>query len=97
MSIKRAALYDDARKNMGEKCTLFESLGVQNLSNEDRAKLRQMVVDYDAFTPETDPSGEHMAGSVRMRGVEYVWSFTRYPDMLALTITRGDERALSDL
>ena len=46
---------------------------VQFLPREDEARLVQLVRNFDTFTEENDPHGEHDFGSVELKGERYLW------------------------
>ena len=70
------------------------------------AELLERVRRFDAFTPDTDPYGEHDFGAVSLRGLDYFWKIDYYdPDLRfhsedkadptrtrrVLTVMRADE------
>lgn len=85
---------------------LFLTPGVMDLPVRDRLEILQLVVDFDAFTEDNDPHGEHDFGAIDHQGTRYFWKIDYYdlqkqchsPDPTdpavtcrVLTIMRADE------
>lgn len=80
--------------------------GVQALSEDDRQKLYDKVVEFKEFTKANDPHKEHDFGKIDFQGTEYFWKIDYYDPTLSyhsedntdqkktvrvLTIMRADE------
>lgn len=52
--------------------------GVQALTVEKQLELVQLVRDFDSFTEDNDPYGEHDFGKVMMDGENYFWRIDYY-------------------
>lgn len=57
--------------------------GIQEISISDYAHIIQKVRDFDTFTPDIDPHGEHDFGSFRHGGETIFWKFDYYDRTLA--------------
>jgi hypothetical protein len=102
---KISALNDFFRKNfIGGKVVLTS--GVSRLDEETCNKVLNSVKDFNSFTKDNDPYGEHDFGIVVVKGVGYYWKIDYYdsafemhsPDesdpevtQRVLTIMRKDE------
>ncbi|MFB2553794.1 DUF3768 domain-containing protein [Ensifer soli] len=101
------ALNDQLRKwplpPLGE---LFLTSSVMGLPHQDRFRILRKVMDFDAFTADNDPHGEHDFGAIAHDGVNYFWKIDYYdlrkrnhsPDPTnrdvtcrVLTVMRADE------
>jgi hypothetical protein len=80
--------------------------GVSSLGAERLAELLQLVREFDTFTPDNDPHGEHDFGAIDLGAIRYFWKIDYYdlsktvhsPDPAnqavthrVLTIMRADE------
>lgn len=72
-----AALNDLARKTF-QGCNVMLTQGIMAFSEEDQLELLQDIRAYNAFTPQTDPWGEHDFGSLEFRGRKIFWKFSYY-------------------
>ena len=61
--------------------------GIQEFSISDYAHIIQKVRDFDTFTPDNDPYGEHDFGSFVHNGEAIFWKFDYYDR----TLTAGSE------
>ena len=102
---KVAELNDSLRKTFtGGRVTITD--GVDALSDDDREQLFNLVKNFDTFTEDNDPYGEHDFGAINFKGEVYFWKIDYYdvdylylsPDISdenvtnrVLTIMRGDE------
>lgn len=79
---------------------------VQSLTDDDRNELMKQVQEFDNFTEDNDPYGEHDFGAINFKNDTYFWKIDYYdtdynyfsPDPSdpnvtnrVLTIMRGDE------
>lgn len=88
---KVAALNDDLRKTFtGGHVTITD--GVDALSDEDREQLFNLVKNFDTFTEDNDPYGEHDFGAINFKGEVYFWKIDYYDlDYLCLSPDISDE------
>jgi hypothetical protein len=68
-------LNDEARHNL-TGCRVLVTSGVQALNATDA--ILSLVQQYSAFTPDSDPFGEHDFGSFRHAGATIFWKFDYY-------------------
>lgn len=102
---KVAALNDSLRKTFTDGRVIITD-GVDALSDDDREQLFNLVKNFDTFTEDNDPYGEHDFGAINFKGEAYFWKIDYYdldylclsPDISdenvtnrVLTIMRGDE------
>ena len=82
------------------------TVGIQSLPTDDRSELLKQVQEFDKFTEDNDPYGEHDFGAISFKNDTYFWKIDYYdtdynylsPDTSdsnvtnrVLTIMRGDE------
>jgi hypothetical protein len=53
---------------------------VRSLPREDEIKLVRLVRNFDDFTKENDPYGEHDFGSVEFKGEKYFWKIDYFDE-----------------
>lgn len=95
----KIALKNDAHRKHSYQ--FYFTVGAQQA---DMLKLTKLVIDFDTFTEDNDPYGEHDFGSVELEGVKYFWKIDYYDEQLEkwsdplddrtrriLTIMRADE------
>lgn len=81
-------------------------VGIQSMPTDDRSELLKQVQEFDKFTEDNDPYGEHDFGAISFKNDTYFWKIDYYdtdynylsPDASdpnvtnrVLTIMRGDE------
>lgn len=77
-----AQLNDQCRKAMGIAGKLVQTAGICALPSEVQSALREKVETFDAFTPESDPYGEHDFGAINHEGIRVFWKIDYYaPDL----------------
>lgn len=54
------------------------TVGVQALPVDKQLKLMRLVQNFDQFTPDNDPYGEHDFGKVTLDGDEFFWKIDCY-------------------
>ena len=54
------------------------SAGVNALHDEDKVAILVAVKNFDAFTPDNDPYGEHDFGTIRHEGLKVFWKIDCY-------------------
>ncbi len=74
---KIAALNDQARRSF-TGCRVAITQGIQALGEASIASVLQEVQDFDAFTPDNDPFGEHDFGQITYEGHAIFWKFDYY-------------------
>jgi hypothetical protein len=57
---------------------VFITAGVAALPPHDQAALMIKVAEFDAFTPDNDPHGEHDFGAIDHAGGRYFWKIDYY-------------------
>lgn len=70
-------LNDDLRKGRG-KGELLVTPGVIDLANGALPDIFALLRDYDAFTIDNDPYGEHDFGAFSYRGAKLFWKIDYY-------------------
>lgn len=58
--------------------------GVSQLAPLDRLAVLNLVREFNAFTPDNCPYGEHDFGSVEHRGTRYFWKIDYYDLQMAM-------------
>lgn len=98
--LSNAEINDNARKSIGVGCMLIQTEGVNALPQKKQSELREAVENFNTFTQDNDPNGEHDFGSIEKNGEKYFWKFDDYGEnykengathRLVLTIMRADE------
>lgn len=74
---KIAALNDRARQRL-DPCRWVLTQGVLACDPITVAELLIAVEDFDAFTPNNDPYGEHDFGVIKLHGNTFFWKFDCY-------------------
>lgn len=82
------------------------TVGIQSMPTDDRSELLKQVQEFDKFTEDNAPYGEHDFGAISFKNDTYFWKIDYYdtdynylsPDASdsnvtnrVLTIMRGDE------
>jgi hypothetical protein len=75
---------NDALRRLGAGGSLFVTAGIAALSREAQAAILAQVRDFDAFTPENDPYGEHDFGSFVFGGHTIFWKIDYYDKKLEM-------------
>lgn len=52
--------------------------GVLSMGDDVIAELMQLVANFNTFTPDNDPYGEHDFGSINHKGNKYFWKIDYY-------------------
>ncbi len=76
------ALNDAFRKNGGLSGRFMITTGVQALGPIRVAELCRQVIQFEAFTEDNDPYGEHDFGSIKDRGQTFFWKIDTYDKRL---------------
>lgn len=99
-------LNDILRKQMAGGKFMLTRAVVHELSDDDRTEVIGKVRQFDAFTEDNDPHGEHDFGAFDHNGQKFFWKIDYYgPDMMhhsedaadpektvrVLTVMRSDE------
>lgn len=56
----------------------MKTVGVQALPVDKQNQLLELVQNFDQFTPDNDPYGEHDFGKVTLDGDEFFWKIDYY-------------------
>ncbi len=90
-----ARLNDLARRAMGIACVVVATEGIRALPEPDQSQLRELVENFDAFTPDNAPYGERDFGAI-YQGLDGVWSPLRPVDVAVTVFWKIDayDRAL---
>jgi hypothetical protein len=57
---------------------IVATAGIQSLSPEVRCQVYLGVIEFDTFTPDNDPHGEHDFGTVEVDGHRCFWKIDYY-------------------
>ena len=71
-----ARLNDRARQAMGLACIAVATEGFRALAPQDQSAVRELIENYDAFTPDNDPHGERDFGAI-YQGIDGCWTTER--------------------
>ena len=85
-TLKIAALNDACRKYVmmpvfGKTevpCQIYMTRGIISLTPEDQIIIAEKVRDFDSFTEDNDPHGEHDLGSFEHNGNRVFWKIDYY-------------------
>ena len=67
----------------GVPAKIFKTSGIAALPIEDQLVILATIRDFDTFTEDNDPHGEHDFGSLDHNGQQIFWKFDYYaPDMM---------------
>jgi len=75
-----AELNDRFRRSLSGGGHRVMTAGVASLPPDDQVGILELVMDFDAFTPENDPHGEHDFGSFEHAGERIFWKIDTYAD-----------------
>lgn len=85
MSLSIAELNDQFRR--GENPSLGQivaTVGFNALSEPERAQFIQLIKDFDAFTKDNDPYGEHDFGAVEYLKTKVFWKIDYYDKSMTM-------------
>lgn len=106
MNIEKIKQLNDAFRKSFSGGRVVLTVGIQSMTNNDRLELLKQVQEFDNFTEDNDPYGEHDFGTINFKNDTYFWKIDYYdtdynyfspdpgdPDVTnrVLTIMRGDE------
>jgi hypothetical protein len=74
---KIAALNDQARQGK-DHCRIMLTRGVLACDPITVAELMIAVEDFDEFTPNNDPYGEHDFGAITLEGITFFWKIDHW-------------------
>ena len=81
-----AELNDQFRRSLGTSTilgTVVVTAGFMTLDMAQRNQVVQAVIDFNRFTKENDPYGEHDFGAIRLPGIEKIfWKINYYDPSL---------------
>lgn len=69
---------NDAFRETGLGGRVICTGGVFELGAEKLHEIRKLVAEYDTFTPDNDPYGEHEFGSFVFEGNKFFWKIDYY-------------------
>ena len=75
---------NDALRRLGKAGSLFVTAGIAALPLEAQAAILALVRDFDAFTPDNDPYGEHDFGSFGFGEHTIFWKIDYYDKKLEM-------------
>lgn len=78
MTIDRIRDLNDRFRRTFEGGGLILSQAASALSGGDIAQLIKLVQQFEAFTSDNDPHGEHDFGAIELDGVRYFWKIDYY-------------------
>lgn len=92
-------LNDELRKT-GQGGRVMMTRGVSQLAGLDAVMLMERIADFDAFSADNDPHGEHDFGAIEHAGERLFWKIDYYDAQLVwgspdLTDTRVTTRVLT--
>lgn len=70
-------LNDNLRKNHSGGRVLI-TRGVADLDIEEQLQIIRLVQNFNQFTPDNDPYGEHDFGAIEFQGSVYLWKVDYY-------------------
>lgn len=79
---KIAELNDLCRTARGVAGRLVQTSGISALSVTDQSAIREKVENFDAFTPDNDPHGEHDFGAFEHLSERIFWKIDYYDPTL---------------
>lgn len=74
---------------------LLLTQGVNSLPLHDLVKVLELVTDFDEFSPDNDPHGEHDFGAFDHAGVRYFWKIDYYDLAMEAHSTNPADLALT--
>ena len=74
-----ATLNDNFRKSFTGGQVLLTA-GIDSMSMDDKANILSMVRNFNKFTPDNDPYGEHDFGSFDYKGNKIFWKIDYYDE-----------------
>lgn len=106
MNIEKIKRLNDTFRKSFHGGRVVLTVGIQSIPADDRSELLKQVQEFDKFTEDNDPYGEHDFGAISFKNDTYFWKIDYYdtdynylsPDASdpnvtnrVLTIMRGDE------
>jgi hypothetical protein len=106
MNIEKIKQLNDTFRKSFHGGRVVLTVGIQSMPTDDRSGLLKQVQEFDKFTEDNDPYGEHDFGAISFKNDTYFWKIDYYdtdynylsPDASdpnvtnrVLTIMRGDE------
>lgn len=73
-----AALNDQFRRGDHTLGIFNATVSVANLPPDQLAALTKEIAEFDDFTPDNDPYGEHDLGFIEFNGDRYLWKISYY-------------------
>jgi hypothetical protein len=75
---RRIAALNDALRSTYNSGTLVLTAGIQAHPEEVQVGILYAVRNFNAFTPDNDPHGEHDFGSLTHQGIHVFWKIDYY-------------------
>ena len=85
MSLSIAELNDQFRS--GKNASLGQIVatpGINGYPKEEQAEIFQLIQDFDSFTEDNDPYGEHDFGAVEYKGTKIFWKIDYYDKSMTM-------------
>jgi Protein of unknown function (DUF3768) len=76
--VRLRALNDATRRGLARDSMIFITCGIKALSPADQTAILDRVADFDDFTEDNDPWGEHDFGSFEYNGNTIFWKIDCY-------------------
>jgi len=78
LTIRRIRALNDVMRLTGHGGVVVESLNVSDLPDVTKAKVHRAIQEFDDFTEENDPWGEHDCAVVRVGAEDYLFKVDYY-------------------
>jgi hypothetical protein len=76
MNIEKVKLLNDSLRKNGVGGQVMLTRGITQ--REDKEKIIKAVMDFEDFSEDNDPYGEHDFGKVVVDGIDYLWKIDYY-------------------
>ena len=80
MNIEKVKLLNDSLRKNGVGGQVMLTRGITQ--REDKEKIIKAVMDFEDFSEDNDPYGEHDFGKVVVDGIDYLWKIDYYDNDL---------------
>ena len=82
--IRRIRELNDAFRRSFSRGRVLMTPGIEALGNKSLQALLRKVREFDVFTPDNDPYGEHDFGSIEHEGRKVFWQIDYYDPILSM-------------
>ncbi len=91
--LKRIVRLNDAlRRGQGKHITVVVTAGLRHYDEAYLARVSQAVADFDQFSEENDPHGEHDFGAITLDGEKLFWKIDYFDlDLDAHSLDKANE------